>query len=257
LITLKTDKEIEKMRISGKVNGSVLFELKDFIKPGISTKDIENYVENRIRSEGMVPTFLGYNGYPSSACVSVNNELVHGIPDPRRILNEGDIVSVDIGVTYDGWVSDAARTYPVGNIGPEANGIMEACRDSFFAGLTHCRNGARLSDVSHAIQETVEAAGYSVVRDYVGHGIGCNMHEDPQIRNYGEAGKGPKLLKGMALAIEPMINEGTYDTRTLADNWTAVTADGKLSAHYENTVIITGDEPEVITLDERDDRGGR
>jgi methionyl aminopeptidase len=257
LITLKTDKEIEKMRISGKVNGSILFELKDIIKPGVSTKDIEVYVEGRIRAEGMTPTFLGYNGYPASACVSVNEELVHGIPDVKRILKEGDIVSVDIGVTYNGWVSDAARTYPVGRVSDRAEGIMTACRNSFFEGLAHCRIGERLSDISHAIQKTVEDAGYSVVRDYVGHGIGREMHEDPQIRNYGDAGKGPKLLKGMAFAIEPMINEGTYETKVLADNWTAVTADGKLSAHYENTVIITGGEPEVITLDERDDRGGR
>ncbi|MDR2610061.1 MAG: type I methionyl aminopeptidase [Clostridiales Family XIII bacterium] len=257
MITLKTDKEIEKMRISGKVNGSILFELKDIIKPGVSTKDIEAYVEKRIRAEGMTPTFLGYNGYPASACVSVNDEIVHGIPDEGRILDEGDIVSVDIGITHAGWVSDAARTYPVGRVSDTAAGIIAVCRESFFAGLAHCRVGERLSDISHAVQETVEAAGFSVVRDYVGHGIGSRMHEDPQIRNYGVAGKGPRLLSGMAFAIEPMINEGTYETKVLADNWTAVTADGKLSAHYENTVIITGGEPEVITLDERDDRGGR
>jgi methionyl aminopeptidase len=255
LITLKTDREIEKMRISGKVTGSILYELKDIVKPGVSTKEIDDYVEKRIRAEGMVPTFLGYNGYPASACVSVNEEIVHGIPTEDRKLQEGDIVSIDVGSTYEGWVSDAARTYAVGEVSTKAADIISVCRSSFFAGLKYCVEGANLSDVSHAIQEVAENAGFSVVRDFVGHGVGSQMHEDPQIRNYGEAGKGPKLISGMTIAIEPMINEGTYETKVLADNWTAVTADGKLSAHYENTVIITGEEPEVITLDERDDRG--
>jgi methionyl aminopeptidase len=255
LITLKTDKEIAKMRTSGKVTGSILYELKEIVRPGISTKEINDYVDKRIRAEGMTPTFLGYNGYPASACVSVNEEIVHGIPSAGRVLAEGDIVSIDIGSTYEGWVSDAARTYPVGEVSEKAADIIAVCRRSFFAGLEHCVAGARLSDIGHAIQEIAEGAGYSVVRDFVGHGVGSAMHEDPQIRNYGDSGKGPKLIKGMTLAIEPMINEGVYDTKMLADNWTVVTADGKLSAHYENTVIITGGEPEVITLDERDDRG--
>jgi methionyl aminopeptidase len=255
LITLKTDKEIAKMRASGKVTGSILYELKNIVRPGVNTKEINDYVDKRIREEGMTPTFLGYNGYPASACVSVNDEIVHGIPSGERVLAEGDIVSIDIGSTYDGWVSDAARTYPVGEVSENAANIIAVCRRSFFAGLSHCVEGARLSDISHAVQEIAEDAGYSVVRDFVGHGVGSAMHEDPQIRNYGDPGKGPKLIKGMTLAIEPMINEGTYDIKMLADNWTAVTADGKLSAHYENTVIITAGEPEVITLDERDDRG--
>jgi len=246
------------MRISGKVTGSILYELADIVRPGISTKEIGDYVEKRIRAEGMTPTFLGYNGYPASACVSVNEEIIHGIPTETRKLAEGDIVSIDIGATYEGWVSDAARTYPVGEISAKAADIIAACRNSFFAGLEYCVAGARLSDVSHAVQEVAEGAGYSVVRDFVGHGVGSKMHEDPQIRNYGVPGKGPKLMKGMTFAIEPMINEGTYETRVLADNWTAVTVDGKLSAHYENTVIITGEAPEVITLDDRDkERGDR
>ncbi|MDR0357227.1 MAG: type I methionyl aminopeptidase [Clostridiales Family XIII bacterium] len=255
MIILKNDDEIEMMRISGRVTGSILYELRELIRPGISTMDIDRYTEGRIRSEGMIPSFKGYNDYPASACVSVNHEIVHGIPDEDRILEEGDIVSVDIGATYDGWVSDAARTYPVGNVSEEARRIIEVCRASFFGCLRYCIEGCRLTDIGHSIQRRAESAGYSVVRDFVGHGIGRDMHEDPQIKNYGPPGKGPQLLRGMALAIEPMINEGDYETEVLANNWTAVTSDGKLSAHYENTVIITGGEPEVITLDERDERG--
>jgi methionyl aminopeptidase len=241
------------MRISGKVTGSILYELKDIVRPGISTQEINDYVEKRIYGEGMIPTFLGYNDFPAGACVSVNDEIVHGIPDSGRILREGDIVSVDIGATYDGWVSDAARTYPVGTVSEKAANIIAVCRASFFAGLKHCREGARLSDIGHAVQVTAEAAGFSVVRDFVGHGVGCDLHEDPQIKNYGDPGKGVKLMRGMTFAIEPMINEGVYDSQVRENNWTVVTADGKLSAHYENSVIITGGEPEVITLDERED----
>jgi methionyl aminopeptidase len=240
------------MRVSGKVTGSILYELKDIVRPGISTKDIDDYVEKRIRGEGMIPTFFGYNDFPAGACVSVNDEIVHGIPDRQRILQEGDIVSVDIGATNDGWVSDAARTYPVGTVSEKAANIIAACRRSFFAGLAHCHEGERLSDISHAIQTEAEAAGFGVVRDFVGHGVGSELHEDPQIKNYGDPGRGVKLMRGMTFAIEPMITEGTYDSYVLENNWTVVTADRKLSAHYENSVIITGGEPEVITLDERE-----
>jgi methionyl aminopeptidase len=252
MIYLKTSKEIGLMVTSGKVTGSILYELRDFIRPGISTLDIDAFVESRIRAADMAPTFLGYNGFPASACVSINEEIVHGIPEAERILSEGDIVSVDIGATYQGYVSDAARTYPVGAVSEKSQHIIDICRDSFFCGLEYCKAGSRLSDISNAIQTKAEAAGYSIVRDFVGHGVGKKMHEDPQIKNYGKPGKGPKLLKGMALAIEPMINEGDYDTEVLLNNWTAVTIDGKLSAHYENTVVITDGEPLVITLDERE-----
>ncbi|MDR0519286.1 MAG: type I methionyl aminopeptidase [Clostridiales Family XIII bacterium] len=252
MIYLKTDDEIGMMKVAGKTVASILYELREIIKPNISTKEIGDYIERRIRGDGMEPTFLGYNGFPASACISVNDEVVHGIPSEGRILSEGDIVGVDIGATYGGWVADAARTYAVGEISQDAADIISACEDSFFEGLKHCSAGNRLGDVGHAIQSLAESRGYSVVRDYTGHGIGKQMHEDPQVKNYGAAGKGVKLMNGMALAIEPMINEGTYETETLADNWTVVTADGKLSAHYENTVIVTGNGPELITLDTRE-----
>ena len=236
------------MREPGKVTGKILKELEDFIKPGISTMDIDKFVEDTIRAHGMIPAFKGYGGFPGSACVSVNEEVVHGIPSKKRILREGDIVSVDIGCIYKGYNSDAARTYGVGKISEEAQRLIDAARESFFEGLKFCKVGYRLSDVSHAIQKRVEEDGFGVIRDFVGHGIGRDLHEDPQIPNYGKPGRGPRLAKGMVLAIEPMISEGTYEVEVLLDNWTAVTADGKLAAHYENTVVITDGEPELLTL---------
>ena len=250
MIIIKSDSEIELMRESGKVTGYILKELENVIKPGLSTADINHFVEKTIRGAGMIPTFLGYGGFPASACVSVNEEVVHGIPDKRRILREGDIVSVDVGSTHKGYVSDAARTYPVGEVSETAKHLIEATRDSFFAGLEFCKVGCRLSDISHAIQTSAEGEGFSVIRDYVGHGVGQQMHEDPQIPNFGKAGRGPRLAKGMVFAIEPMICEGTYNVRTLSNDWTVVTLDGKLSAHYENTVVITDGEPELLTLGE-------
>ena len=250
MIIIKSDSEIDLMRESGKVTGYILKELENVIKPGLSTADVNHFVEKTIRGAGMIPTFLGYGGFPASACVSVNEEVVHGIPDKKRILREGDIVSVDVGSTYKGYVSDAARTYAVGEISEEARHLIDATRDSFFAGLEFCKVGCRLSDISHAIQVSAESEGFSVIRDYVGHGVGQQMHEDPQIPNFGKAGRGPRLAKGMVFAIEPMICEGTYDVRTLSNDWTVVTLDGKLSAHYENTVVITDGEPELLTLGE-------
>jgi methionyl aminopeptidase len=250
MIIIKSDSEIDLMRESGKVTGYILKELENVIKPGLSTADVNHFVEKTIRDAGMIPTFLGYGGFPASACVSVNEEVVHGIPDKKRILREGDIVSVDVGSTYKGYVSDAARTYAVGEISEEARHLIDATRDSFFAGLEFCKVGCRLSDISHAIQVSAESEGFSVIRDYVGHCVGQQMHEDPQIPNFGKAGRGPRLAKGMVFAIEPMICEGTYDVRTLSNDWTVVTLDGKLSAHYENTVVITDGEPELLTLGE-------
>ena len=250
MIIIKSDSEIDLMRESGKVTGYILKELENVIKPGLSTADVNHFVEKTIRDAGMIPTFLGYGGFPASACVSVNEEVVHGIPDKKRILREGDIVSVDVGSTYKGYVSDAARTYAVGEISEEARHLIDATRDSFFAGLEFCKVGCRLSDISHAIQASAEGEGFSVIRDYVGHGVGQQMHEDPQIPNFGRAGRGPRLAKGMVFAIEPMICEGTYNVRTLSNDWTVVTLDGKLSAHYENTVVITDGEPELLTLGE-------
>lgn len=248
MIIIKSDQEIDLMRESGKVTGFILKELENFIRPGISTADIDKFVEDTIRKNGMIPSFKGYGGFPASACVSINDEVVHGIPDKKRILMDGDIVSVDVGSTYKGYVSDAARTYPVGTISDVARRLIDATRDSFFAGLEYCKVGYRLSDISHAIQVKAESEGFSVIRDFVGHGVGQNMHEDPQIPNYGKPGKGPRLQKGMTLAIEPMITQGSYEVDVLQDNWTAVTIDGGLAAHYENTVVITDGEPQLLTL---------
>ena len=251
MISIKKNEQIGLMAESGKVTGRILRKLAGLIGPGVSTKEIDRFVEEEILAAGMTPTFKGYGGFPACACVSVNNELVHGIPSETRVLKEGDIVSVDIGATNRGWVSDAARTYPVGEVSETAARLIRTAEESFFEGLMVCRAGNRLSDIGHAIQSRVEAEGFSVVLDYVGHGIGRNMHEDPQVKNYGEPGKGPILAKGMAFAIEPMINEGVSGVYMLDDGWTVVTTDGKLAAHYENTVIITDGEPMVITLDER------
>lgn len=252
MILLKTKDELEIMRTAANVTAQILYDLYDFVKPGITTKDINDFVENTITENGMIPSFKGYMGYPASACVSVNEEVVHGIPSDSRILNEGDIVSVDIGSTYNGYVSDAARTYPVGKISDEASRLIKTCRESFFEGVKCCTTDHKLSDIGHAIQTKVESDGFSVVRDLVGHGVGKDMHEDPQIPNYGVAGKGPRLMSGMVFAIEPMINVDAYEVEVLGDGWTYVTTDRKLSAHYENTVIITDGQPEVITLKEEE-----
>ena len=250
MIIIKSSSEIDLMREAGKVTGFILKELENFIRPGLSTADIDRFVEKTIRDAGMIPTFKGYGGFPASACVSVNDEVVHGIPSKKRILREGDIVSVDVGATYKGYVSDAARTYPVGEVSDVARHLMQATKDSFFAGLEFCKVGCRLSDISHAIQVSAEGEGFGVIRDYVGHGVGQNMHEDPQIPNFGKAGRGPRLAAGMVFAIEPMITEKSYDTQVLSNDWTVVTIDGGLAAHYENTVVITDGEPELLTLGE-------
>lgn len=236
------------MRRSGGVTGLVLRELENFIKPGISTLDIDRFVEDMIRQNDMIPSFKGLYDFPASACVSINEEVVHGIPSKKRKLKEGDIVSVDVGSTYKGYVSDAARTYPVGKIDPQAQKLIDVTRESFFEGLKFCKVGYRLSDISHAIQVKAESEGFGVIRDFVGHGVGRDMHEEPQIPNYGAPGRGPRLAKGMVFAIEPMITQGDYEVETLLNNWTVVTLDGKLSAHYENTVVITDGEPELLTL---------
>ncbi len=248
MIIIKSKQEIDIMRESGKVTGYILHSLEDFIKPGMSTMEVDRYVEETIRKHKMIPSFKGYGGFPGSACVSINEEVVHGIPDQKRIMQEGDIVSVDVGSTYKGYVSDAARTYAIGSVAPEAQRLIDVTRESFFAGIKFARAGNRLSDISHAIQVCAESAGFSVIRDFVGHGVGRDMHEDPQIPNYGKPGKGPRLVSGMVFAIEPMICQGGYEVDTLQNDWTVVTADGKLAAHYENTVVINDGEPELLTL---------
>lgn len=236
------------MRRAGKVCGDILKELGDIIKPGISTMEIDRFVEKTVKANGMKASEKGYCGYPASVCVSINEEVVHGIPSKKRILREGDIVSVDLVVEYKGYMADAARTYAVGEISPEARHLIETAEKAFFDGIAFAKEGYRLSDISNAIQKTVEGEGFGVIRDFVGHGIGSDMHEDPQIPNYGKPGKGPRLQKGMTLAIEPMITQGSYEVDVLQDNWTAVTIDGGLAAHYENTVVITDGEPQLLTL---------
>ena len=236
------------MREAGKVCGLILRELSDLIRPGISTLEIDRFVEKTVREHGMRAAEKGYCGYPASVCVSVNDEVVHGIPSKKRHLREGDIVSCDLVVEYEGYMADAARTYAVGSISPEAKHLIETAEKAFWNGIAYAKEGYRLSDISHAVQETVEAEGFGVIRDFVGHGIGSEMHEDPQIPNVGKPGKGPRLQRGMTLAIEPMITEGSWEIDVLADDWTAVTLDGSLAAHYENTVVITDGEPELLTL---------
>ena len=235
------------MREAGKVTALILAELGDVIKPGISTLDIDRFVEKVVKEHHMTAAEKGYCGYPANVCVSVNEEVVHGIPSRKRLLREGDIVSVDLVVEHKGYMADAARTYAVGRVSEEASRLIETAEKAFFNGIGFAREGCRLSDISHAIQTTVESAGFGVIRDFVGHGIGSEMHEDPQIPNYGRPGRGPRLQRGMTLAIEPMITQGSYEIDVLADDWTAVTVDGGLAAHYENTVVITDGEPELLT----------
>ena len=236
------------MREAGKVCGQILRDLAEIIKPGMSTLEIDRFVEKTVREHGMTAAEKGYCGYPASVCVSINDEVVHGIPSKKRHLREGDIVSCDLVVEYKGYMADAARTYPVGEVSPEAKHLIETAERAFFNGIAYAKPGYRLQDISHAIQETVEGEGFGVIRDFVGHGIGSEMHEDPQIPNVGKAGKGPRLQPGMTLAIEPMITQGTWEIDVLEDDWTAVTLDGGLAAHYENTVVITDGEPELLTL---------
>ena len=236
------------MREAGKVTGQILRDLEGLMRPGVATIEIDRFVERAVKAAGMSAAEKGYCGYPASICVSINEEVVHGIPSKKRILREGDIVSLDLVVENHGYMADAARTYGVGQISPEARHLIETAKQAFFNGITFAKEGYRLSDISNAVQKTVEGEGFGVIRDFVGHGIGSSMHEDPQIPNYGKPGKGPRLQRGMVLAIEPMICQGSYEIDVLTDDWTAVTVDGGLAAHYENTVVITDGEPELLTL---------
>lgn len=247
-VTIKSKTEIELMREAGKILARTHEELEKAIKPGISTYEIDRLGEEIIRSYGCIPSFLHYQGYPASICVSVNDEVVHGIPSKNRILQEGDIVSLDAGVIYKGYHSDAARTHAVGEISKETKRLIDVTRESFFEGIKFAVNGNHLADISRAIQNYVESNGYSVVRDLVGHGIGKNLHEAPQIPNFAGKRRGIRLRPGMTLAIEPMVNGGRYEVNWLDDDWTVVTRDGSLSAHYENTVLITEDGPEILSL---------
>ena len=247
MIILKNHDEISKMRKAGKIVGETLLLLEKEVKPGVTTANLDRIAEEFITKHGAKPSFKGLYGFPSSLCISVNEQVIHGFPG-SYVLKEGDIVSVDCGACIDGFHGDAARTFPVGNISKEAQRLIDITRDSFFKGIEYAKVGNRLSDISYEIQSYVEAAGFSVVRDFVGHGIGRNVHEDPNVPNFGKSGRGPKLQEGMVLAIEPMVNAGTYKVKTLKDGWTVVTADNSLSAHYENTVAILSDGPEILTL---------
>ena len=249
MITIKNERELTSMRQACKITAAARALAGEMVKPGVSTKAIDKAVYDFIVSQGAKPSFLNYNGFPASACISVNSTIIHGIPG-GYVLKEGDIVSVDVGAFYEGFHGDCAATFACGAISTEAQRLIDVTRQSFFEGLKMVRKGNRVQDISHAIQTYVESNGFSVVRSFVGHGVGRKLHEDPEVPNFGAPGRGPRLLPGMTLAIEPMVNEGTYDVRILKDGWTTVTADGKLSAHYENTVLITDGEPEILTVTE-------
>jgi len=247
MIIIKSENEIKMMKEAGKVTASVLNKIEKLLTPGMTTIELDRIAEEEIIKYHMFPAFKGYNGFPASICASINEQVVHGIPSDR-IINEGDIVSIDVGVRYKGYHGDAARTFAVGSVSDEAKRLIEVTEHSFYEGLKYCNTKYRLSDISHAIQTYVESNGFAIVKDFVGHGIGKNMHEDPQIPNYGRPGRGTRLTSGMVFAIEPMVNLGTDEVTVLLDNWTVVTNDAKLSSHYENTVVITDGEPVILTM---------
>lgn len=248
MIVLKTSRELEAMRAAGRIAARALKLAGESIEPGVSTWEIDRIARHYIEEQGAIPTFLGYGGFPASACISINNVVIHGIPSKGQIVKNGDIVSIDIGATYDGYVGDNAFTFPCGDVSAEAQALMDATRESLYEGIKAAKAGNRLGDVGSAVQRYVEARGYSVVRDFVGHGVGAKMHEDPSVPNYGTPGRGVRLLPGMTIAIEPMVNAGVYTVKTLKDGWTTVTTDGKLSAHFEHSVAITADGPVILTL---------
>lgn len=252
MIHLKNSQELSAMRDAGRITGEALLVARDMVRLGVSTYEIDQAIERYIRKCGAEPTFLGYGGFPASACISINDEVIHGIPSKKRILREGDIVKIDTGATYHGYVGDSARTVPVGQVSDEAKKLIRVTRDSFFAGVEQMKIGNRLGDVGHAIDALVVRNGFSTVRRYVGHGIGTDMHESPDVPNYGTAGRGLRLCAGMTLAIEPMVNVGTFEVSESADGWTVRTADGALSAHYENTVALTSEGISILTLVEED-----
>ncbi len=249
MIAIKNERELALMRQACKITAAARALAGDMVRPGVSTKQIDQAVHDYIVAQGAKPSFLGYNGFPASTCISVNGTVIHGIPD-NYILKDGDIVSVDVGAFYKGYHGDCAATFPCGTVSADAQKLIDVTRQSFFEGIRFAKGGHRVSDISHAIQTYVESNGFSVVRSFVGHGVGAQLHEEPEVPNFGAPGRGPRLLRGMTLAIEPMVNAGTCDVKILHDGWTTVTADGKLSAHYENTVLITDGEPEILTVTE-------
>ena len=249
MITIKNERELESMRQACKITAAARALAGEMVRPGVSTKAIDQAVHDFIVSQGAKPSFLNYNGFPASACISVNNTVIHGIPG-GYVLREGDIVSIDVGAYYKGFHGDCAATFPCGAISTDAQKLIDVTCQSFYEGMKFAKMGFRVQDISHAIQTYVESNGFSIVRSFVGHGVGRQLHEEPEVPNFGNPGRGPRLLPGMTIAVEPMVNEGVYDVRVLKDGWTMVTNDGKLSAHYENTVLITDGEPEILTVTE-------
>ena len=249
MIAIKNEHELNAMRQACRITAAARALAGEMVRPGVMTKQIDKAVHDYIVSQGAKPSFLGYGGFPASSCISVNSTVIHGIPGDY-VLQDGDIVSIDVGAYYKGFHGDCAATFACGTISAEAKKLIDVTQQSFFEGLRFATQGHRVSDISHAIQTYVESNGFSVVRSFVGHGVGAQLHEEPEVPNFGAAGRGPRLLHGMTLAVEPMVNMGTYEVRVLKDRWTTVTADGKLSAHYENTVLITDGEPEILTVTE-------
>jgi methionyl aminopeptidase len=247
MIVCRSAAELKRMSRAGRLVGEVLTELAHSVAPGISTADLDEMAERRIMAAGATPAFKGYHGYPATICASINDEVIHGIPSGRRLLQEGDIISIDVGASLDGYYGDSAITLPVGQVSEEAATLLRVTEEALFKAIERVRPGGRVSDVSHAVQQHVEAFGFSVVREFVGHGIGQQMHEEPQVPNYGEPGHGPRLAEGMVLAIEPMVNLGKPAVKVLADGWTAVTRDKSLSAHFEHTVAVTSGDPWILT----------
>jgi methionyl aminopeptidase len=246
MITLRTKAEIEKIRQAGRIVAEVLHELRQMVAPGVTTRELDRYAESRIRSRGAVPTFKGYRGFPASICTSINEEVVHGIPSDRK-LREGDILGIDCGATLHGYVGDAAITVAVGKVSDDVARLIAAAEQSLYEAIARARVGNRLHDISYAVQAYAESRGYSVVRDYCGHGVGTKMHEEPQVPNYGKPGTGPKLRSGVVLAIEPMLNLGTYEVDVAKDGWTVITADRRWSAHFEHTIVVTDNGPLILT----------
>ena len=248
MVSLKTARELSLMKDACRISAEALRAAGEAVKPGISTLEIDTIVRQYIEKQGATPSFLGYGGFPASACISVNNVVIHGIPKPTTVLKDGDIVSIDTGACYRGYHGDNAYTFPCGSISAEAQRLLDATRESLYEGIKQATVGNRIGDIGSAVQAYVEARSYSVVRKYVGHGVGAKLHEDPNVPNYGTKGRGIRLLPGMTIAIEPMVNEGTHHTCVLGDKWTVVTVDGRLSAHFEHTIAITPDGPKILTL---------
>ena len=251
MIIIKNSEQLALMRVAGRITAEALMVAKEAIRPGITTKEIDTKIRHYIEKCGATPSFLGYGGFPGSACISINNEVIHGIPSANKILREGDIVKVDVGARFRGYNGDSARTFPVGKVSDEALRLISVTEKSFYEAMKVAKAGARIGDIGNAIESFVISNGFSIVRDYVGHGVGASLHEDPEIPNFGIAGRGPRLYADMTVAIEPMVNAGLADVRTLSDGWTVVTADGKLSAHYENSIAITAEGVLVLTEVER------